>query len=208
MWSENSSLVVFLSILFSLRGNFVILWIFINYYVFSYTKKIARAFGARIFANYLKILARIFEAMMLTNFCSGLLLSTNFNLGSGRKSDELMEKLGNQKLTGHPVHGCIRTAPSRLIMQRNWHGCPFRKKCYREGAMLFSRMLFSGIGAPYYQIKMSYIVPYIRSNLLYFSYISRLNLLYFRPSPIFLGSLVAWHPVYGFLSPYQHPCIC
>ena len=153
--------------------------------------------------------------MMFANYCSGLLWSTNSNLGSGRKSDEIMEKIGNQKLTGHPVHDCIRTAPSRQMMQRNWHGCPFKKKCYREGAMIFSRVLFSGIGALDYQITISYILPYFRSILLYspifqvkspifllyfrskspiFSYISGLNLLYFRLSPIFFGSLVAWHP--------------
>ena len=56
--------------------------------------KIARDFGACIFARYLKILARVFDAMMLTNCFSGLPWSTNLNLGSGRKSDEIMEKLG------------------------------------------------------------------------------------------------------------------
>ena len=55
----------------------------------------------------------------------------------------------------------------------------------------FTNTSLSRIGAPDYQIKMSYILPYFRSNLLYFSYISGLNLLYFRPSPIFFGSLVA-----------------
>ena len=147
--------------------------------------KIARAFGARIFESYLKMLASVFDAMMLTNYCSGLLWSTNLNLGSGRKSDEIMEKLGYQKLTGHPVHGCIRTAPSRRMMEINWHGCPFKKKCYPGIAMIFSWVLFSGIGAPYYQTQMSYILPYFRSNLLYFSYMSGLNLLY---SPIFSSS--------------------
>ena len=39
----------------------------------SLKKKIARAFGARIFASYFKILARVFDAMLLTNYCSGLL---------------------------------------------------------------------------------------------------------------------------------------
>ena len=161
----------FFSFCFQFRRKFVLYWIFIHYYGFSY-KKIARAFGARIFESYLKMLARVFDAMMLTNYCSSLLWSTNLNLGSGRKSDEIMEKLGNQKLTGHPVHDCIRTAPSRQMVQRNWHGCPFKKKCYREGAMIFSRVLFSGIGAPDYQIKMSYILPYFRSNSPIFSYIS------------------------------------
>ena len=60
--------------------------------------------------------------------------------------EKIMEKLGNQKLTGHPVHDFIRTTPSRRIMQRNWHGCPFKNKCYRKGAMIFSRVLFSWIG--------------------------------------------------------------
>ena len=35
--------------------------------------KIARAFGARIFESYLKMLASVFDAMMLTYYCSGLL---------------------------------------------------------------------------------------------------------------------------------------
>ena len=132
--------------------------------------------------SHLKMLASVEEAMMLTYYCSGLLWSTNLNLGSGRKSDEVMEKLGNQTLTGHPVHGCIRTAPSRRMMKRNWLGCLFKNNCYREGVMILSRVLFSGIGAPDYQFKMSYILPYFRSKLLYFSYILGLNLLY---SPIF-----------------------
>ena len=123
-----------------------------------------------------------------------------------------MEKLGNQKLTGNPVHDCIRTALSRRMMQRNCHWCPFKQKCYRESAIIFSRVLFSGVDAPDYQIKMSYILPnfksnspifsyisgqisyislYFRSKSPIFSYISGLNLLYFCPSPIFFGSLVA-----------------
>ena len=35
--------------------------------------KIARAFGARIIESYLKMLASVFDGMMLTNYCSGLL---------------------------------------------------------------------------------------------------------------------------------------
>ena len=50
------------------------------------------------------------------------------------------------------------------------------------------------IYSPIFQVKLSYFLLYFRSNLLYFSYIPGLNLLYFRPSPIFFGSLVAWHP--------------
>ena len=43
------------------------------------------------FASNLKILARVFDALMLTNCCSGLLISTKLNLGSARKSDGIMK---------------------------------------------------------------------------------------------------------------------
>ena len=150
----------------------------------SLITKIARAFGARMLESYLKMLARIFDAMMFANYCSGLLWSTNLNLGSGRTSEGIIS---------HPVHGCIRTAPSRRMMQRNWHGCPLKKKCYREGAMFFfssavfwnrcTRLSNSDvIYSPIFQVKSPIFLLYFRSNILYFSYISGLNLLY---SPIF-----------------------
>ena len=68
-----SFLVVFLSIFFftSVEILFYIEYLFII--MGSLIEKIARAFGARKFENYLKMLASVFDAMMLTNYCSGLL---------------------------------------------------------------------------------------------------------------------------------------
>ena len=64
---------------FCLRGNQGILF-HIKYklivMIFLYKKK-ARAFGARIYKINLKMLACVFDAKMLTKYCSGLLWSTN-----------------------------------------------------------------------------------------------------------------------------------
>ena len=61
----------------------------INYYGFSY-KKIASAFGARIFKSYLKILARVFDAMMLTKYWS--VMKYQFRSWVRIKSDKIVRK--------------------------------------------------------------------------------------------------------------------
>ena len=91
---------------------------------------------------------------------------------------------------------------------------PIQKETLPRRRNNFLSSVVSGIGAPDYQINMSYIhnSPIFKVKLLYspiflvkapifllyfrskspiFSYISGLNLLYFRQSPIFFGSLVA-----------------
>ena len=180
--------------------------------VFLYKKKLAPSALA-----YIKLTLKSWLVS------SGLLWSTNLvwsriGLGSGRKSYEIMDKMGILKLIGQPSHCSIRAAPSGKWSRVIWDGCTFKNKCDGEVAMIFFRVLFSGIGGPDYQIKISYIIffyisgpisyispifqvespiflLYFRSESPIFSYISGPNLLYFHPSPIFFGSLVAWHPV-------------